>query len=86
MKAIQPWVEKVNRLKDNIRFWRYLSKKALDKDSKDRAIRQRHLWEMEYDYWYKKVNAFRMKEIKQGKDVELQSWGYFSSVGKTSLS
>ena len=66
LRNIQPWVEKVNRLKDNIRFWRYRSKKALDKDSKDRAIRQRHLWEMEYDYWYKKVNAFRMKEIKQG--------------------
>lgn len=66
LRNIQPWVEKVNRLKDNIRFWRYRSKKAQDKDSKDRAIRQRHLWEMEYDYWYKKVNAFRMKEIKQG--------------------
>ena len=66
LRNIQPWIEKVNRLKDNIRFWRYRSKKALDKDSKDKAIRQRHLWEMEYDYWYKKVNAFRMKEIKQG--------------------
>lgn len=65
LRNIQPWIEKVNRLKDNIRFWRYRSKKALDKDSKDYAIRQRHLWEMEYEYWYKKVNAFRMKEIKQ---------------------
>ena len=66
LRNIQPWIEKVNRLKDNIRFWRYRSKKALDKDSKDYAIRQRHLWEMEYEYWNKKVNAFRMKEIKQG--------------------
>ena len=66
LRNIQPWIEKVNQLKDNIKYWRYRSKKALDKDSKDYAIRQRHLWEMEYEYWYKKVNAFQMKEIKQG--------------------
>lgn len=63
---IKPWENKVERIQDNIRFWRNKTKKALNKDQKDHCIRQRHLWELELNYWKRKVDTFHMKEIKQG--------------------
>lgn len=58
---IQPWIDKVERLKNNVEFWKGKAKRAADKDRKDDAIRQRHLWEFELEYWQRKVNAFLMK-------------------------
>ena len=63
---IKPWEEKVERLKRNIQIWRHKSQRAVTKEEKDRCIRQRHLWELEYDYWNKKVNTFHAKEITKG--------------------
>lgn len=63
---IQPWIEKVKTIKDNIKYHINQSKRAQDKETKDNHIRQRHLWELELDYWEKKVNAFKTKEIKSG--------------------
>ena len=63
---IQPWVKKVEDIRERIIFWRNKSKKAQTKDQKDDAIRQRHLWELELDYWEKKVNAFLVKEVTTG--------------------
>lgn len=63
---IQPWVNKVETLKDNVEFWKGQSKKAQDKNRKDYCIRQRHLWSMELEYWQKKVNAFTVKEVTSG--------------------
>lgn len=63
---IQPWINKVETLKDNVEFWKGQSKKAQDKDRKDYCIRQRHLWIMELEYWQKKVNAFTMDEVTSG--------------------
>lgn len=60
---IQPWVEKVERLKDNVEFWKGKSKQAQTKDNKDNAIRQKLLWQMELDYWNNKVSRFTMTEI-----------------------
>lgn len=69
-KAILPrldhWKEKVERIKQQIDFWSTKSKKAADKGRKDDAIRQRHLWMMELDYWRKKVDRFTMEEITSG--------------------
>ena len=68
--AIKPrlkkWEERVEALQKRKAFWSEKSKKAMDKDSKDKAIRQRHMWQMELDYWQEKLNGFTMREINQG--------------------
>ncbi len=66
LQRIQPWIDKVEHLKDNVNFWKGKAKIAQDKDSKDRCIRQRHLWELELAYWEDKVSRFTMKEVKSG--------------------
>ena len=63
---IKPWVEKVEEIRGRIVFWKNKSKKAQTKEQKDNAIRQRHLWELELEYWDKKVNAFLIKEVTTG--------------------
>jgi CRISPR-associated endonuclease Csn1 len=65
--AIKPrlkaWEEKVERIKQLIDFWKTKAKRAANKDSKDNAIRQRHLWQMELNYWQNKLERFTVKEI-----------------------
>lgn len=63
---IQPWIEKVEKLKDNVEYWRGQSKRTQDKDRKDFCIRQRHMWQMEFDYWRNKVERFTMTEVTEG--------------------
>ena len=63
---IQPWINRVEKLKQNIEYYKHRSHKAQTKDQKDNAIRQRHLWELELDYWEKKVNTFLMTDISTG--------------------
>lgn len=68
--AIEPrlktWEKKVDDLYNQIDFWKAKSKRAMDKDEKDYAIRQRHLRQMDYDYWKNKLNRFTRTEIPQG--------------------
>ncbi|MBS1653083.1 MAG: hypothetical protein JSU07_13840 [Bacteroidetes bacterium] len=68
--AIKPrldaWKDKVERIKQQIDFWKTKSKKASDKNWKDDAIRQRHLWQMELDYWQNKLDRFTITEITSG--------------------
>lgn len=59
---IEPWIKKVEHLKDQVEQWRHQSRMAADKDRKDYCIRQMHLWRMELDYWQKKVKTFTMKD------------------------
>lgn len=63
---IQPWIQKVDDIKDNVEYWISQSKRAQDKDRKDYCIRQRHLWQMELDYWQNKVERFTMTEVTSG--------------------
>lgn len=63
---LQPWFDKVEQLKDNVEFWKAQSKRAQDKDRKDYCIRQRHLWQMELDYWQNKVSRFTLTEVTSG--------------------
>lgn len=65
-RRLQPWFEKVEKLRDNVEFWKSQSKRAQTKDRKDHCIRQRHLWQMELDYWQNKVNRFTMTEVTTG--------------------
>ncbi|MDD4729816.1 MAG: HNH endonuclease domain-containing protein, partial [Dysgonamonadaceae bacterium] len=66
LSRIQPWVDKVENLKDNIEHWRGQSKSAQDKERKDFCIRQRHMWQMELNYWRNKVARFTMSEVTAG--------------------
>lgn len=66
LQRIQPWKEKVEQLKDNVEFWKTQSKRAQDRSRKDYCVRQRHLWEMELDYWKNKVDRFTMTEVTSG--------------------
>ena len=63
---LRPWFDNVERLKDNVAYWKAQSKRAQDKDRKDYCIRQRHLWQMELDYWQNKVDRFTMTEVTSG--------------------
>lgn len=58
MQRIEPWMKKVEHLKDQVELWRTRAKHAADKDTKDSRIRQMHLWQMELDYWQAKVRTF----------------------------
>lgn len=68
--AIKPrlniWIDKVERIKQQIDFWKTKSKKATEKSWKDDAIRQKHLWQMELDYWKNKLDRFTITEITSG--------------------
>ncbi|SDM46782.1 CRISPR-associated endonuclease Csn1 [Daejeonella rubra] len=66
LPRIEKWKEKVERIKQQIDFWKTKSKTASEKQWKDDAIRQRHLWQMELDYWKNKVDRFTLVEITSG--------------------
>ncbi|MCX6239418.1 MAG: hypothetical protein NTY07_18015 [Bacteroidia bacterium] len=66
LPRIENWKIKTEGLKDNVEFWRQKSKRASTKDDKDYAIRQRHLWQMELDYWKGKYDRFTLKEVTSG--------------------
>ena len=63
---LQAWIKRVEQLKGNVDFWQTQSKRAIEKGRKDYCIRQRHLWQMELDYWKAKVDRFTMTEVKEG--------------------
>ncbi|AWW29241.1 hypothetical protein DN752_03280 [Echinicola strongylocentroti] len=63
---LESWHKKVDDLFNQIDFWKSKSKKAMDKDEKDYAIRQRHLRQMNYDYWKNKLDRFTRTEVPQG--------------------
>lgn len=63
---IEQWQKKIEDLRNNIEFWKKKSKQASDKDFKDKAIRQKHLWKFELDYWQNKYHRFTMKEVTTG--------------------
>jgi CRISPR-associated endonuclease Csn1 len=63
---LEKWEQKVEQLKNNVEFWKFKSKQAQIKETKDQAIRQRHLWQMELDYWQNKLDRFTMTEVTSG--------------------
>ena len=55
--------EKVKYLEEKVIYWKGRSSRAADPDSKNRAIKQRHLWQMEYDEWNQRLTNLTAKEI-----------------------
>ena len=66
LPRLQPWIDKVEKLKDNVKFWEAQSRLAQNKEKKDYCIRQKHLWKMEFDYWKNKVERFTITEVTSG--------------------
>ncbi|MFO7658232.1 MAG: HNH endonuclease domain-containing protein [Bacteroidales bacterium] len=66
LPRLTDWEKKVESIKDNLEFWKKESKRASDKERKDYAIRQRHLWQFDLDYWHNKLNRFKMTEVTSG--------------------
>ena len=56
--------EKVKYLEEKVIYWKGRSSRAADPDSKNSAIKQRHLWQIELNYWSSKLNRFLMTEVK----------------------
>ena len=63
---LEAWKMKVEHLFNQIDFWKTKSKNAKDKTEKDNAIRTKHLWQMEYDYWKNKLDRFTRTELPRG--------------------
>lgn len=59
---IRPWQERVDHIKDQIELWRGKSRTATTLERKNECIQQRHLWELELDYWQTKLNTFTIKK------------------------
>lgn len=61
---LRHWQERVKRLEERVEYWKKESKRAFDLERKDYCIVQRHLWQMELDYWNAKLEFFTISEIK----------------------
>lgn len=63
--AIKPrlkmWQDKVERLSQNVLFWKNKAKKSQTEKSHNDSMREMLLWQMEYDYWRQKLDRFTMK-------------------------
>lgn len=79
VNRIRKWEQKVKDLEMRVEFWKGKSKRATTIEYKNIAIREKHLWQFELDYWRNKVERFKMKEVKTGfknsqlKDTQLIS-------------
>ncbi len=65
-QRLEAWKKRVDELFRQIDFWKMKSKVAADKQAKDDAIRQRHLRQMDYDYWKNKLDRFTRNELPAG--------------------
>ena len=61
LPRLKNWEEKVERLSQNVLFWKNRARRAQTENGKNACIRQRLLWQMEYDYWRQKLDRFKMK-------------------------
>lgn len=65
-KRLLPWEKRVEQLKNRVELWKKKVRKSQTKENKDKAIRQKHLWQMELDYWKDKLSRFTMTEVPEG--------------------
>lgn len=61
-ERIKPWEEKVEHCKSQIELWKKNARTATTVDRKDECIQQKHLWELELDYWQTKVKTFTIQK------------------------
>lgn len=66
IKRIDEIKKKVKYLDDKVNYWKGRSARAVDPDSKNSAIKQMHLWRMEFEEWNKRLVCLTTKEITPG--------------------
>lgn len=64
---IKPWMDYLNHIKAQIELWKGKSRTATTIDRKNTCIRQKHLWELERDYWQAKVRTFTIQKDELGQ-------------------
>lgn len=57
-ERIQPWKDHVLHIKAQIELWKGKANTAATIDRKNKCIQQRHMWELELDYWQSKLDTF----------------------------
>jgi len=62
LTRIEPWQEKIRSIKAQITLRKNKSKSATTPDMKNKAIKERHILEMELRYWQDKVSRFTIKK------------------------
>ena len=63
---LRPWKNRVEQLKERVKYWLKETKRAFDENRKNYCIIQRHLWQMELDYWTSKLERFLITEVTTG--------------------
>ena len=61
-ERIKPWEDTVVHIKSQIELWKGKAKTAATIERKNECIQQRHLWELELDYWQSKLRTFHVQK------------------------
>lgn len=81
--------EKVKYLEDKVNYWKGRSSSAPDPDAKNSAIKQMHLWRMEYEEWNKRLinlttteitPKFRSSQLNDTRTISKYAYHYLKSV------
>lgn len=59
---IKPWEDKVRHIKSQIELWKGNAKSAPTIERKNECLQQKHMWELELDYWQSKVRTFTIEK------------------------
>lgn len=80
---------KVKYLEEKVFYWKGRSSRAADADSKNSAIQQMHLWQMEYDEWNQRLTnltareitpSFRNNQLNDTRTISKYAYYYLKSV------
>ena len=86
---IQEIEKKVKYLEDKVTYWKGRSARAANPDSKNWAIKQCHLWQMEYDEWNQRLinltareitPSFRHNQLNDTRIISKYTYHYLKSV------
>lgn len=61
-ERIKPWEDKVTHIKSQIELWKGYAKTAPTVERKNECIQQRHMWELELNYWQAKLRTFTVQK------------------------
>lgn len=66
-ERIKPWKDHVEHIKAQIEIWKGKSRTATTVERKNQCIQQKHLWELELDYWQAKLRTFNIQKDELDK-------------------
>lgn len=81
--------ERVKYLENKVNYWKGRSSRASDPDSKNSAIKQMHLWKMEYEEWNKRLinltateitPKFRSSQLNDTRTISRYAYHYLKSL------